>query len=283
MTMACPQRIWTIWLIISLSLAVIGRSPAFADVPPQMPGVSFSPTVINFGQIPSGEQPTQLLTVIFDRRMFPSNHLPTLRSLSENGTKLTLFSRFDGPKTIRVVYRVSVNSSDEVGPFHDNLTLIRDRAISKEDDATVAVEDDGVLIKGEFVQGLNVDTKFVDFGPVEHGKGAAQDFRVGIFRSNFISRDELNQNRIKPKADAPPTSPSLRNMSVTSSSPYITASNKREMGLNGSSWVTWQIFLGPTTPVGFLNAELVFTTDNGYSITIPVRADVRELTPAEKH
>ncbi len=275
--------------LLCLSLALACACFQSVSAHPAAPGISFSPQVINFGQIPALEPQTQLLTVTFSRAMFPPNHLPALRPLLDsNEPKITLFSRFDGPKTIQVVYRVTFKDYAGSEPFRNILTLVRDQTVSREDAATVAAEDNGVPVTAEVVQGLNADTLSLDFGRLPPGKGATQEFTVGIFRSNFVTQYELSQRRIKPKPGSPPTSPNLWSMSVTSSSPYITAPEHREMGLNGSSWVDWKIVLSPKTPPDALPAELVFKTDNGYTLTVPVYADIRNVAvlepdPAAKH
>ena len=244
--------------------------------------VSFSPATINFGQIPSHAQPTQLLTVTFDRRIFPADHLPALRSDSPNGPALSLFSRFDGPKSITMVYRVAIIDHGENGPLQYNLSLVRDQSVSHEDAATQSAEDTGVSVSGEIVQGLDVDAQAIDFGQVKSGKGAAKDFRVGAFHSNMIGETEISA--LKSKANAQPIMPDIRAMSMTSSSPYVTAPSKRGMGLDGSAWETWYVVLSPNTPVGVLQAELVFRTGNGFSVTVPVVAEVTDAGHSEpKH
>ena len=247
---------------------------AFAAPTASIPAVSFSPEVIDFGQIPSSEHPTQLLTIRFNRRVFPPDHLPSLRTEANYDLKLTLFSRVDDPKTITVIYRVTLPRYVLMSRFLLHLTLHRDPLVSKEDDATVAVEDNGVIVKGEIVQGLDTDTPALDFGNVMPGNGATKEFRVGVYGPNMMSREEM-------KSRTAMRSPALWEMSVTSSSPYITAPFHREMGLNGSSWVTWRIVLSPKTPANFGQAELVFHTANGYSLTVPVYADVRDLAAVQ--
>ncbi len=262
-----PVLALTVWLSLCL-----GPTSAGADAPKS--AVSFSPKVIDFGQIPSSEHPTQLLTIKFDRRVFPSDHLPSLRADATSDLKLTLFSRVDDPKTITIIDRVTFLGYNIRSRFHLNLTLYRNSIVSNEELPTVAVEDNGVTVKGEVVQGLDTNVPALDFGHVAPGKGATKEFDVGVFGPNLVSRGEFTRRSKARK-------PGLEEMSVTSSSPYVTAVSHREMGLNGSSWVTWQIVLSPKTPANFGPAELVFHTVNGYSLTVPVYADIRSLPVSE--
>ncbi|MGI4790789.1 MAG: hypothetical protein ACRYFS_18315 [Janthinobacterium lividum] len=257
----------------SLAFALAGCSLASAQA--ALPGVSFSPAAIDFGQLPSDDNPTQLLTVTFDKSMFPSNHLPVLRGpwWIGSGPEIAIFSRFEGPKTIQIVYRIKISSFGESGPIHYNLTLVRDKTVSKEDDATVAAEDNGVLVKAEFVPGLVGSPPKIDFGPVRYGKGAIKEFTAGFYHSNIVSEDELSR---KPKAGTWSLIRSLDSMTVTSTSPYFMAVDKREMGLNASAWETWQIVLSSKAPQKKLDAELTFQTGDGYSLTVPVTADLSD-------
>jgi len=259
----------SLFFCLCLSLA-----PAWADAPKHPPAVSFFPTILDFEQIPSDERPTQLLRVTFDRRVFPPDHLPTLRCDFTNEAEVTLFSRVDGPKAITEVYRVKFTGFESRGFFRFYLTLHRDPVISTEDDATVSVEDNGVVVRGEVVQGLDTDSNAISFGRVELGKGAATEYRVGVYGSNWVTREEINARRKRREPD-------LWSMTVTSSSPYVTAPSHRGMGLDGSVWETWQIVLSPKTPIGFSGAELTFQTKNGYFLTVQVDAQIESPSPPE--
>ncbi len=267
-------------LLPAACLVFLGLAPAWADAPKKPPAVSFFPTILDFEQIPSSERPTQLLRVTFDRRVFPPDHLPTLRcEYGNNEAEVTLFSCVDGPRTITETYRVKFVGAYTPGFFRFFLTLHRDPVVSREDDATVAVEDNGVIVRGEVVQGLDTDSDRISFGRVELGRGATKEYRMGVFRSNFVSPQELNSRKRRPN---------LGNMTVTSSSSYVTAPSSDEMGLNGSMFETWHIVLSPKTPADFAGAELTFQTKNGYFLTVPVTAQIEsqslpEPEPPAKH
>ena len=261
---------------IILCLFLGSRFPAAqADAPVPMSGVSFSPAVLNFGQIPSREQPTQLLTVTFNRPLFSPDHLPSLRLQGPNGPDITLFSRSVEPNAITLVYRVLLLDNGEYGPFQYRLVLVREGASLTEDAATKDVLDKGVLVQGDIVQGLEGDPHTINFGPVRYGKGAVKEFTVGFYHSNMVRENEVVGKSLKP--DAWTLTRSLHSMSVTSTSPYITGVKKNEMGMDASAWDNWQIILSPKAPQKKLEAELVFQTSDGYSLTVPVSADLSGL------
>jgi len=269
--MHMPQR--QLISVVALSIFCLSLTSAWAGAPKHPPAVSFFPTILDFEQIPSDERPTQLLRVTFDRRVFPPDHLPTLRCDFTNDAEVSLFSRVDGPQTITETYRVKLIGS-RTGFLRCYLTLHRDPIVSREDDATVSVEDNGVIMRGEIVQGLDATSRMVEFGRVELGKGAATEYRVGVFGSNWVTSEEINARRKRREPD-------LWSMTVTSSSPYVTAPFHRGMGLNGSKWETWQIALSPKTPADFSGAELTFQTKNGYFLTVPVYAQIESPSPPE--
>jgi hypothetical protein len=256
-------------LFILLS-ALAGCSPVSASA--QMPGVSFSPTVIDFGRIPSHEQPTQLLTAIFDRSAFASDHLPSLRVQGANGPVVTLFSRSVTTNTITLVYRIRVLDDGQYGPFQYHLVLIKDGSSRAGDAALKYVVDSGVAVQGEIVQGLEGSSETIDFGAVRYGKAALKWFTVGFYHSNFISESELS-GRASENKDSP-LPKSLQGMTVTSTSPYFTGIRKREFGLDASAWDVWQIVLSPNAPQKMLKATLTFQTGDGYFLTVPVTADL---------
>ena len=204
--------------------------------------------------------------------MFPSDHLPTLRCEYGNSeAEVTLFSRVDSPQTITETYRVKFVGAYTLGFSRFYLTLHRDPVVSREDDATVAVEDNGVIVRGEVVQGLDtaqdsIDLDAIDFGRISLGKEATKEFQMGIFRSNWMTSEEMFAGSKR--------EPNLGDMTVTSSSPYVTAFSSGAIGLNGSVYKTWQVVLSPKTPADFGGAELTFQTKNGYFLTVPVYAQI---------
>lgn len=256
-------------LFILLS-ALIGRSPVSASA--QMPGVSFSPTVIDFGRIPSHEQPTQLLTATFDRSVFKPDHLPPLRIQGSNGPVITLFSRSVTASATTLVYRIRLLDDGQYGPFQYHLVLIKDGSAQTGDAALKYVVDSGVAVQGEIVQGLEGSSEAIDFGAVRYGKAAVKEFTVGFYHSNFISESELAGRASKNKDSSFPQG--LQGMMVTSTSAYFTGIRKREFGLDASAWEVWQIVLSPNAPQKKLEATLTFQTGDGYFLTVPVAADL---------
>ena len=238
---------------------------------PTAPGISFSPTVINFGQIPIHEQPTQLLTVTFSRPLFSPDHLPSLRLQGSNGPTPLLFSHSITPDAITLVYRVKMPNYGEDGAFQYQLILAKEGARDTVEVPAADILDAGVLVQGEEVQGLEGFPNAIDFGPVRYGKRAVKDFRIGFFHSPMIYMDDSGK---PPKAAPRPSVLSREPMSVISTSPYVSAVKEREMGMDASAWVDWKIVLSPKAPQKKLEAALTFQAGDGYFFTVPVTADL---------
>lgn len=235
------------------------------------PGISFSPSVINFGQIPINEQPTQLLTVTLSRPLFSPDHLPSLRLQGSNGPTPILFSRSITSNAVTLVYRVKLPDYGEDGAFRYQLILAKEGARDTVETPAAEILDPGVLVQGEEVQGLAGAPASIDFGPVRYGKSAVKEFQVGFSQSHMIRFGD----HIRPqKPSVWSMFRSLSSMSAASTSPYITALKKDVIGLNASAWADWKIVLSPKAPQKKLEAALTFQTGDGYFFTVPVTADL---------
>ena len=259
-----------LYSVLSLGSILFGCTCALAGAAAS--GVSYFPTVIDFGKIPSNEQPTQLLTVTFDRPEFSPDHLPVLRLQGPNGPVLSLFSRTLAPDNITLVYRVKLLNYREYGMFQYRLVLVKAGADLTSEVAAKDILDSGVLVQGEILQGLEGSPEFINFGPVRYEKGAAKNFVIDFFHSDFVRWDEFSGKA--PKTVSWSQTRSLESMSVTSNSPNFTALKGQVIGMNASAWMNWQIVLSRKAPQKKLEAELVFQTGDGYSLTVPVDADL---------
>lgn len=270
--------------LLCLSFALADICFQSVSVQAAAPGVSFSPAVINFGQIPFGEHPTQLLMVTFSRPLFSPDHLPSLRLQGSNGPTPLLFSRSITLNAITLVYRLKLPDYGKYGAFQYQLILAKEGAPDTVETPPADILDAGVLVQGEEVQGLEGFPNPIDFGPVRYGKKMVKDFRLGFFHSPIIRMNDFGN---PPKAAPRPSVLSRETMSVVSTSPYVSAVKEGEIGMDASSWVDWKIVLSPKAPQKKLEAALTFQTGDGYFFTVPVTADLSgpgyPIPPWEPH
>lgn len=275
-------------LAFSFLFWYLGLTSAWADAPAQKPAVSFSPSVINFGAIPSSEHSTQLVTVTLDRRVFSLDHLPTLIPDYGSQVDLSLFARFDGPDFIRLVYQVTVNAYFRLGPFQEHLTLVDNTKRSASYPLGTPVEDGGVSVVGESVQGLEAPTQPVDFGNVKIGASKLKSVTIGFYAPPMVSlafRGKTGQVLFPHAPGFFPGSAGLKGVSAISTSPYFTAQELTglQAGLNASTWEVWIVTFKSHLPLGRMNAELQFKTKDGYYATVPVTAEVIAPDKPERH
>ena len=267
-------------------LLCFGIASAWADAPAPEPAVSFSPAVVDFGLVPSNAKCTQLVTVTFDRRVFSPEHLPTLLQDRGSQADISLFARFDGPDVIRVVYRVTVNAFFQLGPFEEHLSLVDDTKRSADFPLGTPVEDAGVSIIGESVQGLEAPTQPVDFGSVKVGASKIKALTVGFYAppmAHFAPHGKSNPVLFPHAPGLFPSSAGLEGVSAVSTSPYLTARKLTGLGANASSWQVWTVTFKSHLPLGRMNAEVQFRTQNGYCAAIPVTAEVVGPLPPKPH
>jgi hypothetical protein len=268
----------TIALAMSMALC-FSLISAWADAPAQKPAVSFSPKVIDFGLVPSNTKCTQLVTVTFDRHVFSPDHLPILRPDRNSQAEVSLFARFDGTDSIRVVYQVTLDAYFQLGPFQDNLVLMDDTNMSVPYPAASTAESSGVLVIGESILGLRAPSQ-LDFGDVEVGKTKTKTLEIGFSAPPMVRED---RDGMKSMATLFPHTPGLKNTAVTSSSPNLIAHDSREMGLNASIWQTWKVTFKAHLPLGRNEMELQFRTKDGYYATVPVTAEVVPPSKPTRH
>ena len=272
------------WLLLSSTFA-------WADAPAQQPNVqqppvSFSPAEVDFGLVPSDTNCMQLVTVTFDRRMFSPEHLPTLQPNQDAQADVSLFARFDSPDFIRLVYRVTVNAFFQIGPFQDHLSLVDNTKRSALYPLGTPVENIGINIIGESVQGFEAPTQTVDFGNVKAGASKLKSLTIGFYApsmARFAPRGKYNRVLFPPAPIVISRSVALEKDSATSTSPYFTAQKLTIAGLNASIWQVWTVTFKSHLPLGRMNAEVRFKTPDGYCATVPVTAEVIPASKPELH
>ena len=257
------NSVFPVWFLFWLFFSLV---PGWADAP--KPAVSFSPTVIDFGMVPSNTQCTQLVTVTFDRRVFSPEHLPTLVPDRSSQAEVSLFARFDDPKFIRVVYCVTVDALYQVGPFQDRLALVNNQQEPDADPVTLAAENAGISVVGESVQGLEA-TSQISFGEVKVGETRTKMLDVGFYTPDILGMDTMPKPSQKSQFPHPT---GLNDLSVTSSSPFLTAKKFADTSINATIRQTWTVTLSSRLPLGMMYAELQFRSKDGYCKTVRVNA-----------
>ncbi len=269
-------------LLVS-GLLCFSLTSAWADAPEPLPAVSFSPAVIDFGLVPSDTKCTQLVTVTFDRRIFSPDHLPTLQPDRNSQAEVFLFARFDGPDFVRVVYRVTIDAYFQIGPFQDHLILVDDTRPSPPYPPGPLADLAGINVVGESVQGLEAPTQPVDFGSVKVGASKLKSLTIGFYAPPMVSLAPRGKSGLVLFPHAPGLFPGLQGVSVISTSPYFTAQKLTELGANASSWQVWTVTFKSHLPLGRMDTELQFKTQDGYCATVPVTAEVIGPIPPKPH
>ncbi len=266
-----PALAFTIWLLLCLGLAHAG-----ANSPPDP--LSVSPNVVDFGSVLSNTECTQLVTLTFSGGEWSPDRLPTLRpTRSSHDVSVSLFARFVEPDTIRVVYRVVVDTHFHIGPFRYGLVLV--------DNANKSIfhlgntEEEDIVVAGEIVQGLEAPRE-LDFGDIEVGQSETKTLDVGFYASSMAyggqSAQEMRQDLFQHNA-------SLAGTTVTSASPDVSVSNPVTIGLNASVWQTWAVTFKARLPLGKDRVELSFQTKDGYCATVLVVAEILSRRKPELH
>ena len=198
---------------------------------------------------------------------------------------VSLFARFDGPNFIQIVYQVTVNARFCIGPFQDHLSLVDSTKLSAMYPLGTPVENTGVNVVGESVQGLEPSTQSVDFGSVKVGASKLKSLTIGLYAPPMVRLAPPGTSRHILFPPAPGLFPGLQKVSVTSTSPYFTAQELTGLsgGLNASSWQVWTVNFKSHLPLGRMSAEMQFKTPGGYCATVFVTAEVVPASKPEPH
>ncbi len=274
--------------ILASGFLFFSLAPVWADAPKHQPAVSFSPAVVDFGLVPSNTKCTQLVTVMFDRHVFSPEHLPTLQPDRNSQADVSLFARFDGPDFIRAVYRVTIDAFFQIGPFQNHLILVDDARPSPLYPPGPLADLAGINVIGESVQGLEAPTQPVNFGDVKVGAARTKSVTIGFYAPPMVSlasRGKPGQVLFPHAPGLFPGSAGLKGVFATSTSPDFTAQELTGLraGVNASTWEVWTVTFKSHLPLGRMNAELQFQTQDGYCATVPVTAEVVGPIKPEPH
>lgn len=218
-----------------------------------VPAVTFTPALIDFGQVAADGSVSRTLIAVLDARLAASGALPPLVSsnpavgiMPSPPTAAT--SKKPVPpndKTVTRTYTLTLTRGAPVGPVTGKISFAPAAATA------AILSRAAALLVGQVTGDVMAEPQTLALGLVSAGRGATGSIAL------------------KAKSQA-----ALRDIVVTSASPWLTT--RRGIGrADQSSPETLEVVLSPRAPSGVLQTRLTVTLANGQRVIIPVNGYVQ--------
>lgn len=215
-------------------------------------GLSFSPTVLDFGTIKAGTHPSLLLTVTQDTRLLPTTTMTHLESTNPDvlvtpapEAAITPVSLATPAPVVQTrTYQVSLAPRARLGALFSSLMLL----VTDASGATTPLNA-SVPVRGQVLGDLLASPQSVAFGMVNAG--------------------QANTQQIMLTAASPTT---LQNLRATSASPFVSVhflpAKKEASG--APPFALLEVSLSPRIAAGTLESQIIVTTQQGQQLQLPL-------------
>jgi hypothetical protein len=230
-----------------------------------LPAVSFSPLLVDFGAVRTGEARSVILTATIDARLAAAGTLlpplvashPAIR-IQPSPDNPAAAKTGPGSRTVARVYTVSLAPDAPLGPLTGSISFApagspgagSPGAAPLPSRLADALAAPSVFVAGQVAGAVSARPQAVAFGAVPSGHGATR--QVVLTGAN-------------------PTA--LKNRRVTSDSAWLTIGPGKRDGEQPLS-ETIEVALRPDAPAGVLQARLTIALENGQRLLLPVSAYV---------